>query len=256
MPKVVNKLDGLEIIKKYDSGESLRKLAEEYNCSVNRIRNTIMKSGGTLRTLSEAQVNNLKNGGTHPTKGKTRSDEEKNKISQSVKHQWDDINADEKASRLKPMQAGLKKQRTQVLAKAKQGLDKTMKKGSKFEMYVFDKLQKDGFEVKMHQEHIMGNDHMHYDLFVSSIKKIAIEIDGPTHQRAVFGDKRFDLQQEKDVRKDGLSITHSIHMIRVFADYINLPLWKKEKIYGLIKEKIAELNNDDEYKVINIGKVD
>jgi len=255
MGKIVKKINPFKVIERYNKGQSLRELAKHYDCSVNRVRNIIIKSGGTLRTLSEAQVNNLANGGKHPTKGRTRTDEEKLKISSSVKEGWDAGDFD-KAARLKPMQEGLKKQRPEALAEAKKGLDETMYKGSKFEVYVFNKLKEDGFKVKMHQEHIMGNDHMHYDLFISSNKKIAIEIDGPTHQRPVFGDKRFSLQKEKDVRKNNLSITHNIHLLRVYADYVNLPLWKKEKIYLLIKEEIDKLNIDNEAKVVLIGKVD
>lgn len=255
MSKPVKKINPFKLIERYNKGQSLRDLAKHYDSSVNRIRNLIIKSGGKLRTLSEAQINNLANGGKHPTKGRHRTDDEKLKISSSVKDKWDAGDFD-KEERLKPMQEGLKKHRASVLIEAKKGLDETIYKGSKFELFVFNKLEEDGFKVKMHQEHIMGNDHMHYDLFISSDKKIAIEIDGPTHQRPVFGDKRFSLQKEKDVRKNNLSITHNIHLIRVYADYINLPLWKKEKIYLLIREQIDKLNNDNEAKVVTIGRVD
>lgn len=238
---------------------SLRDIAKIYNTNANKIRRILSKEGVTMRDHSAAQKLHLKNGGPHPTKGKHRTDEEKMAISKSSKNTWSEKSDEEKEELLKAMQEGLKKSKkgdNSIKKKAEKKMLETRLKGSQLEKYVYERLKKDGFRASYHTEYVMGNDLMEYDIFVSMDKKIAIEIDGPTHLRPLFGEERFKNQIESDQKKDRLTITKKTHMLRVFADYTNLPLWKKDAIYNLIVDKLKELDKDDEYRVSKIGKVE
>jgi hypothetical protein len=47
-----------------------------------------------------------------------------------------------------------------------------------------------------------------------------------------------------------------MHIVRVYADYTNLPLWKKNRIYKEIVEILDGLKNDKDFKLKKINKVE
>ncbi len=237
---------------------SIRDIAKKYKTYPQKIMKILHTAGAKLRDHSAAQKNNLARGGSHPTKGKPRTESSKIKISQGLKDNWDGKTDDDKQKIMAPMQKALsehKQKGNDVDKKAKKELTKTKFTGSRLEQYIFNRLVSDGYKATYHVKFIMGNDNMEYDIFVSMTHKIAIEIDGPTHQRAVFGEERFEKQKDADSRKDSLTLSHKTHMIRVYADYTNLPLWRKDQIYKSIVESLQELDQSDEFKVKRIGEI-
>ena len=76
MSKIDNK-----IISMYEDGHSTHEIAKNLKTYPNKIRRTLIKNGIRVRNSSEAQKVALEKGTSeHPTKGKTRTEEEKLKI--------------------------------------------------------------------------------------------------------------------------------------------------------------------------------
>ena len=79
---------------------STYQIAEKLGTYPNKIRRLLKKHGIDLRTSSDAQKNALGTGrASHPTQGTPRSEETKQKISDSQGAVWDSLNEEEKEHR-------------------------------------------------------------------------------------------------------------------------------------------------------------
>ena len=75
---------------------SFASIASKYDTYANKVRRDAVKLGITIRDKSEAQKNALSTGThSHPTKGKVRSDQTKDKIGLSVMKSWDNLSIEE-----------------------------------------------------------------------------------------------------------------------------------------------------------------
>ena len=89
-----------DVIVKYDKGESPYQIAKFYKTYPNRIRRMLEKAQHPMRDKSEAQKASLKIGtSAHPTQGKTRTEEEKKRISESLCGYWDNLSDAEREKR-------------------------------------------------------------------------------------------------------------------------------------------------------------
>ena len=83
-----------------DEGKSTHEIAEILGTYPNKIRRTLVSNGIELRSRSASRKTALKSGrAEHPTKGKKRTEEVKEKISQSMEKQWADLSETEKKRR-------------------------------------------------------------------------------------------------------------------------------------------------------------
>jgi len=89
------------LIKQYvDNGRSTYEIAEELDTYPNKVRRMLLKLGVELRNKSVAQSNALNTGRhKHPTKGMTRSEEDKIKISEGMYNHWCNMTDDEREKR-------------------------------------------------------------------------------------------------------------------------------------------------------------
>lgn len=78
------------IREQYEKGRSTYSIAKELNTYANKIRDILIKIGVKLRDKGEAQRKHLELGGLHPTKGKPRDRDTKEKISKKVKLNWEE----------------------------------------------------------------------------------------------------------------------------------------------------------------------
>lgn len=245
--------------REYEAGASVPVLAEKYKKSKSSIIRYLKKTNTKFRTKSQAQKNNLKNGGKHPTKGRHRTNDEKIKMAMKLKENWDSLSEAEKKNRIDSFKEELKKAKKnneKILQKANKKLKEATKKGSKLEAYLSERLREDGFDVVRHFEKVLPNDNMHFDIYITNCQKpIVIEVDGPTHQRPVYGEDRFNAQLEADNRKNMLCLSEGISIIRVFNDYINISFWQKDEIYNKVKEAVEQTQQKEEAEIINIGEV-
>ena len=195
-------MDTSKIIELYvEEKLSTKAIAERYNTYPNKIRRILLSNGVEIRTKSQAQKQALENGSAvHPTKGKKRSEESKDKISSSLEKQhWDSLSESE---------------RKEIQRKGSEALRETIRDGSKAERSLLQNLKNIGYTVELHKKGLISGEKYEMDLYLPDIDTI-IEIDGPQHFMPVFGEKHLREYVKHDAIKNGIMIKNGYCVIRV-----------------------------------------
>jgi very-short-patch-repair endonuclease len=212
-----------DIIKLYNSGNySTYELAEKFETYPNKIRRVLRKNGIALRSKSAAQKNALKKGrAAHPTKGKTQSETTRRKISDSQGKIWDDMSDEDRQKRSDSGKDSWNKkseeEKTQLIRKAQDAIRESSKIGSKMERFLLQRLTERGFRVDFHKDHWLRNQQLQVDLFIPELRT-AIEVDGPSHFKPVWGMDNLIKNQRADRQKTGLILESGLVMIRIKQD--------------------------------------
>ena len=208
------------IVSLYSSqGKSFADIAGMYDTYANRIRRDAKKFNIKIRDKSEAQKNALKTGKhSHPTRGKERSEDTKQKIGMGVLNAWENLEDKEIQKRkLKAKQNWEnldENTKENILKSANTAVRSTSKVGSKLEKYLHKRLLADGYKVEFHKEQTLVNTRLQIDLFVPSIN-LAIEVDGPSHFAPVWGQESLKKNKTYDNKKEGLIIGKGWNLLRV-----------------------------------------
>lgn len=194
-------------------------IAKEYGTYPNKIRRDAMKFNLPVRNRSEAQKNVLQSGKVdHPTQGKKRSSEEKDKISLGVHSSWNKLSDKEKNKRKqdskKRWNAMDDKVKANMLNAAHIAIRKSSVEGSKLEKFILAKLLEQNYKVHFHKEQILANTKLQIDIFLPE-DNIAIEVDGPSHFEPVWGEDSLSRNQAYDQKKTGLILGKGIKLIRI-----------------------------------------
>jgi very-short-patch-repair endonuclease len=201
----------------FDQGMSSYEIAEKVGTYAKKISRDIEGAGYQLRDYSASQSLRIANNPSlHPTKGKKRSKETKEKISQSVAEQWKAISPEEHERRREICRDNFAA-RTDKEEMKKKGLDairKAAETGSKLEKYLADLLVENGYYVLIHQKHQIQDKKMHLDILLP-VERIAIEVDGPSHYTEAWGSERLAGTQKADNKKNGLLLACGHSVVRV-----------------------------------------
>jgi len=212
-----------EIVKLYNSGNySTYELAEKFETYPNKIRRILRKNGVSLRSKSDAQKNALKKGrASHPTQGKSQSETTRRKISDSQGRIWDDMNDEDRQKRSDNGKDAWNKkseeEKHQLIRKAQDAIRESSKIGSKMERFLLHRLTEEGFRVDFHKDHWLRNQQLQVDLFIPALRT-AIEVDGPSHFKPVWGMDNLIKNQRADRQKTGLILESGLVMIRIKQD--------------------------------------
>lgn len=212
--------DEQNIISLYqDENKSTYEIAELLNTYPNKIRRILKKHGCILKTRGEAQKNGLQTGRIgHPTMGKTRSQQEKVKISSSMVDYWENLDNEERERRSKLAKENWdelsEEQKDRLRQSAIENIRKAGKEGSKIEKTILKRLTNSGFRVEFHKKNLIANEKLEIDLYLPDLKTI-IEIDGPSHFFPVWGDEKLQKQIKADAQKSGLILSKGFVIIRV-----------------------------------------
>ena len=227
-----------------DKKRSFEEIAETSNTYSQKLRRDAQKFGIKIRSRKDAQSLALKTGRhKHPTKGTVRDDETKKKIGEKMASIWDNYSAEElqqmseygKQSWTNRTESD--KQKTQEAAH--KAILKSSKIGSKLERFISKGLIKEGYFVETHNIHQVINERLEIDILVPKFK-IAIEIDGVSHNRAVWGERAFIRSQKADKEKTGLLLTAGYVLIRVRHEK-TLSHFRKNQLLQLLLTKIKEI---------------
>lgn len=233
--------------KEYEiNNKSFRDIAESYGTYANKVRRDAIKLKINIRDKSEAQKNALKNGRIeHPTKGKKRSDSTREKIGLSVMNSWDNIDkktlAQRKETARKNWENLSEDKKSDILNEANRAVREASKKGSKLELFLLDKLLQDGYRVDFHKEQSLSNTKLQIDLFLPN-DNIAIEVDGPSHFKDVWGKDALKRNIGYDNKKSGLILGKGLVLIRVkqTRDFSNA---RASVIYNDLKQHIQNIKD-------------
>jgi len=203
----------------YDQSLSVHDIAKMLNTYTNKIMRLAKKIGFVLRNKKEAQKIVFATGKReHPTKGKKRSDSVKEKIGQGISDKWHSLSDEEKEKRIEKHKEAWNNRSDIDVAdfrhKAAQARLKTSKHGSKLENIILTYLGELGYNARFHVADILLNERLHIDIYVPDIRT-AIEIDGPSHFSAIWGEDKLAQKQDSDKRKNGLLLSSKINIIRI-----------------------------------------
>ena len=242
-----------DVVKLYKSGNySTYELAEKFETYPNKIRRILRKNGVPLRSKSAAQKNALKKGrASHPTTGKSQSDATKLKISDSQGKIWDNMSPEERQKRSDNGKDAWNKkseeEQSQLIRKAQDAIRESSKRGSKLERFLLDCLTEAGLRVEFHKDHWLKNQNLQVDLFIPELRT-AIEVDGPSHFKPVWGMENLIKNQRSDQQKTGLILGSGLVMVRIRQDKKLSQRYQREIIKRLfevldrVKEKYPEEN--------------
>ena len=198
---------------------SFAAIAKQLNTYANKIRRDATRYNISIRSKSEAQSNALKTGAhKHPTKGKHRTEEEKEKIGLAIHKSWNDLSEAELNKRKEQSKKLWDKksdnQKNNMLAAAHSAVRESSKTGSKLEKFLLESLLSNGYKVEFHKEQTLLNTKLQIDIYLPELTT-AIEVDGPSHFKPVWGQDTLARNQEYDRKKTGLIIGKGMKLIRV-----------------------------------------
>lgn len=254
----INKEETDKIIKYYTEDlESLQMIAERYGTYVNKIRRLLIKCGVKIRTFGESQKLALDIGrNEHPTKGKKRTEEEKEKISLGVYETWENFSED-KRKRLKKeakerWENKSEKEREELSLAAKKAMQKAAVNGSKMENFLREEFEKVGIPVIFHKKDLVKNTNLEVDIFIPS-HNTAIEIDGPTHFLPIFGEERLVKTMESDKVKIGLLMSAGYNILRVKCLVKNVSRAFAKKVSQILISSLEDMSDKKSiYKEIEV----
>ena len=214
--------------------KSTYEIAEKFGTYPNRIRRILIKNGIVLKTKSEAQKNAIENGvAIHPTSGKTRTNEEKLKISSGLKKYWDDMSEEIYQLRVeqskKRWESLSEVEKDKMMSAAIKSIQVAGKEGSKLEKFLYHEITKAGYAVQYHKKHLIQNHDMELDMYIPSLKTI-IEVDGPSHFLPIWGEEKLQKQIKADTQKSGLLLSKGMIIIRIKNLSDSVCLADKEKL--------------------------
>jgi len=230
-----------------DNKESLAIIAQKLSTYANKIRRDAVKYGINLRDKSVAQKTALKSGRhKHPTKGTKRDDETKAKIGQAVMENWDELSSKEKQKRQdkarKNWNSLSDNKKDFILKAANQAVRQSSKTGSKLEKYLLYNLISDGYKVDFHKEQILSNTKLQIDLFLPTIN-VAIEVDGPSHFKEVWGKDTLKKNIRYDNKKTGLILGKGLVLIRI-KQTMDFSRARASLIYTKLVEILQKVQKD------------
>tara|TARA_R110000765_G_scaffold93225_5_gene175769 strand:- start:3493 stop:4272 length:780 start_codon:yes stop_codon:yes gene_type:complete len=207
------------LIKAYKlENKSTYDIAEEFNTYPNKILRALKYLGVKVRSRSSAQANALQTGRhKHPTKGTTRSEETKYKISEGVARHWGNMSDEERQRRSEQSKekwdAMSDHDKHELRRKAAEAVLRASREGSKVEKFLFKSLTDLGYEVSFHKRGLI-DEKFEIDLYLPELKTI-IEIDGPTHFLPIWGEETLQKTIKADAQKSGLVLGAGYVMIRI-----------------------------------------
>ena len=195
-------------------------IAGEHGVFPNQVRRELIKCGFVLRNKSAAQKLNIEKNGT-PTQGRTRTPEEKERISGGLQRFWDDLTPDQYKAAKERLSAVAAKKWADLNDEEKSKAIKLMhaasrnkgREGSINENAIADMLKESGFPVEQRTNEYTPKRQFEIDICIPQMK-IAIEWDGVTHFSPVYGEEHLARVQEKDGRKDKILIGGGWTVIR------------------------------------------
>lgn len=257
LPEITRK----EILEEYyvKQEKSFDEISEMYNTYPNKLRRDAKKFDIKSRSRSDAQKNAIKKGrSNHPTEGKERSEETKAKIGMTLLQTWENMDQTKLDNiRLKQKQIWQNKSEEEKLhlkKAANEAIRVSSRVGSKLEKFLLNGLLENGIDVKFHYEQMLVNTKLQIDLYVPSIN-LAIEVDGPSHFDAVWGEETLKKTKTYDNKKQGLIIGKGMLLVRI-KQKMDFSVARSrlvlEKLISLIEEINNDNNNDKYFEIEDV----
>lgn len=196
---------------------STSELGKELKKNPKIIRDVLIKAGVPLRNHSAAQKLVVKRDG--PAIQRPRTVEEKKRISKGLRNFWEDLDPEAAeeiraglSDRAKEYWSGVTdKEKEAVLAKMKNAARSKAGQGSKAENKIADILKNNGVRIERRSKSYIHP----YEVDIMAVDdRVAIEIDGPTHFKDIYGEDNLRKVQVRDATKNDYILALGISIIR------------------------------------------
>lgn len=249
-----NKADIIDMYLKQNLSTHI--IAEKYGTYHQKIVRYLKKWGVPLKTRSDAQKIALASGRfEHPTKGKQREDSVKAKISNKMASNWSALSEEEREKRVEKARENwdnlTDEQKKSLHEEAHKAIRVSAKIGSKLERYVYQKLSMLGYSVVFHKTELIPNNKLEIDLYIPA-KKLAIEIDGPSHFNPIWGEKKLLQTMTADMSKGGLLNANGYHLLRVKQASKSVSQFQSKKVLDAIVAEIQKITDSTPPQFITI----
>lgn len=241
-----------------DKKQSFKDIADKYDTYPSKVRRDAVKLGICIRSRSEAQKTALSSGRKqHPTKNKGHTAESKARMGLSHHENWKSESKEKRKARSENAKAQWQSmsdiQKDNLQTAAHQAIRETSKTGSKLEKFLLKKLIENGYKPEFHKEQILSNTKLQIDIFVSDANT-AIEVDGPSHFKSVWGDESLARNQKYDQKKNGMIIGRGMKLIRIkqLNDYSEA---RANIVFDKLHELLQSIKNntiDNSLKILHI----
>lgn len=199
---------------------STNDIAREHGVFPNQVRRALIKHGFVVRDRSAAQKNNIEKNGA-PMQGRTRTDEEKERISSGMQKWWDSLSEDAKNdvkqrlsdSAREKWETMTDEDKKEIVNKMHKANRKRLRAGSKNENLVAEIIIKRGYKVAQRTKDFTPGRRFEIDICIPG-EKIAIEWDGATHFDDIYGAAHLQRVQAKDKVKDSILLSSGWTVIR------------------------------------------
>jgi very-short-patch-repair endonuclease len=244
-----------KILKMYENGCSSYEIAESLNTYSTKVLRALKFLGKVLyndenhykRDYSEAQKLALEKGrAKHPTEGKSLDNNHREKIGASRSKAYHSL-SDEDKKKI----SDLSKKNWDALGRAKQeeirclaleSVRHASKFGSKTERHLNNGLIKSGYNVEFHKTGLVFGNNLEVDLFLPEVKT-AIEIDGPGHFMPIWGEEKLMKQKIADTAKQGILINNGYVIIRIRQIDKSISLTKMNHLLSLVLDEVEKIKN-------------
>jgi len=194
-------------------------IAEKYGTYPNKVRRLLKKLNIPLNDKSTAQKIAIESGRSqHPTEGKERDPEVKQKISEGVYQSWQKISTKERQKRVDTSRTQwynmTELERENLRSAAAQAVRKASKEGSKMENFLLTELTTLGYDVIFHKTGLIPSESLEIDIFLPSLNT-AVEIDGPAHFYPIWGEENLQKHIKADAHKSGLLLMQGFVVVRI-----------------------------------------
>ena len=115
---------------------------------------------------------------------------------------------------MQPLKKQSDDEKNRLIRKAQDAIRESSKIGSKMERFLLRRLTEEGFRVDFHKDHWLRNKQLQVDLFIPALRT-AIEVDGPSHFKPVWGVDNLIKNQKADRQKTGLILESGLVMVRI-----------------------------------------
>ena len=225
--------------------KSVPVIAVEMGTNETKIRRALKFLGVTIRSYAEAQSVAIAQGvAKHPTKGKKLSKETINNISAQRSKAWLDLPEEDKQKfrdvKKEQWKNMSESARSELRSAAYAAIRESAEIGSKTERYVSAALEEEGYGVIIHARNLIQSQALEVDMFVPDLKT-AIEIDGPSHWLAVWGEDKLRKQQSADTAKQGLLLANGYAIIRVRQIDKSMSVKRMKDVYDLILSELRKI---------------
>jgi very-short-patch-repair endonuclease len=230
----------------HDEGLSMRNVASALKVPLATLSRFMKKHGISSRDKKQAQKNYLRDN-QHQMAGRKHTEETRRKISQGLGEFWDSL-SDEETTALKQKIGSAWKRKWEGMSDVErrimmEELSSKAKEaqggGSRLERFIAEELRKRGYTVEERSTNYTAGKAFEIDIALPA-EQIAIEVDGPTHFMAIYGEEHLAQQQARDARKDELVKSTGYSMLRIRDNNGPLSQLRMDKIVEAIKEIAAD----------------